>query len=368
MCLQPDHELGRVEFVAKGELQLASRHASLAQEHGLMMLSILATSAAYREAARTLDDAAWKSFGMCIGTNFSSLEYFAKIRGLDWLSALKRIPQAQDMRPYIKQRFPDLQADHPHTYVVPTHNEPLRRPMYKGQNQVPIQSNQYSDRSFETHERPEGWASNKPYPSDPTTISKAVCDLCKTCKCACDPLNCNAIVKPLVEVTNYGEKGNGIRVLQPIKRGDILEEYVGEIKHIRDMDHNVYSFGLDFQGNSSSAYIDAQFLGNWTRFINHSCEASAKFELKVIGQRLRVMIVATKDVDMFDELTIDYGSFFWFHHKTLCKCGSRHCVSKSPPGTMDICDDTFPDIKNTSRTGGKQYGQDPPRPYCNFYR
>lgn len=302
-----------------------------------MMLSILAASAAYREAARTLDDATWHSFGNCVGTNFSSLEYFAKIRGLDWLTALKRMPRVQHVGPYVKQRFPGLQADHPHTYIVPTHNEPLRRPTYKGQNQIPVQSNQYSAKNFGRHERPEGWAPNQPYPSNPTIITKAPCDLCKRYKCACDPLNCNAVVRPLVEITNYGPKGNGIRVLQPIKRGDILEEYVGEIKHIWDTDHNVYSYSLDSEGNSSFAYIDAQFLGNWTRFINHSCEATAKFELKVIGQRLRIMIIATEDVDMFDELTIDYGSFYWFHHKTLCKCGSAHCVSRNAAGPMEIC-------------------------------
>lgn len=357
-----------MQSVAKAEIRLASRHANLALNHGFMMLSILATSAAYREAARTLDDAMWDSFGACIGTNFSSLEYFAKIRGLDWLTALKRMPQFQQMQPYIKQRFPDLQADHPHTYIVPTHNEPLRRPTYKGQDQVPIQSNQYSAGSFGRHERPQGWASTQSYPSDPTVIPEARCNLCEKHKCACDPHNCDAIVKPLVEITNYGEKGNGIRVLQPVKKGDILEEYIGEIKHTRDMDDSVYSFSLDLEGNTSSAYIDAQRLGNWTRFINHSCEASAKFELKVIGQRIRVMIVANKDVDMFDELTIDYGSFFWFRHKTLCKCGSPYCVSKNVAGPMDLCRDPSPDLKNASRTGGNWKDQYPSRPYCDFYR
>lgn len=356
-----------MELVAKAELRLASRHASLALNHGFMMLSILATSAAYREAARTLDDATWDTFGMCIGANFSSLEYFAKIRGLDWLAALKRIPQFRQIQPYVKQRFPGLQANHPHTYIVPTHNGPLQRPTCRGKDQVPVQSNQYSARSFRRHERPQGWASNKSYPSDPTFIPKVLCELCKKYKCACDPLDCDVVVKPLVEITNYGEKGNGIRVLQPIKKGDIVEEYVGEIKHIRDMDDNVYSFSLDYEGNTSSAYIDAQFRGNWTRFINHSCEASAKFELKIIGQRIRVMIVATKDVNTFDELTIDYGSFFWFRHKTLCKCGSPHCVSrKNLPGPMDLCRDPSPGLKNASRIGGKWKSQYPPRPYCNL--
>lgn len=368
MCLQPDHGLGRVELVAKAELRLASRHATLAQNHGFMMLSILAASAAYREAARTLDDATWHSFGVCIGTNFASLEYFAKIRGLDWLTALKRMPRVQHVGPNVKQRFPGLQADHPHTFIVPTHNEPLRRPTYKDQNQVPIQSNQYSAKSFGKHESPEGQASNIPYPSDPTIITRSPCDLCQKHKCACDPLSCNAIFKPLVEIKNYGDKGNGIRMLQPIKRGDILDEYVGEIKHIRDMDHNVYSYSLDSEGNSSSAYVDAQFLGNWTRFINHSCEATAKFELKVIGQRLRVMVVATKNVDMYDELTIDYGSFFWFHHKTLCKCGSPYCVSRDSAGPMDICETPSSNLKNVSRAGPKWNDQDPPRAYCNLNR
>lgn len=354
MRLQPDNGLGRMGLVAKVELRLAFRHAGVAEHHGFMMLSILATSAAYREAARTLDDATWDSFGMCIQANFSSLEYFAKIRGLDWLAALRRIPQFQQTQPYVKQRFPDLQADHPHTYIVPRHKEPLRRPKYKGRDQVPIQSNQYSSRSFGRHDRPKGWPFAKSYPSDPTVTTKVPCYLCSQYKCACDTLDCDVVVKPLVEIINYGEKGNGIRVLQPIKKGDILDEYVGEIKHASDMDDNVYSFSLDFEDSSSFAYIDAQFLGNWTRFINHSCDASAKFELKVIGRRLRAMIVATKDVDMFDELTIDYGAFFWMNHNSLCKCGSPNCenVDRRITEPMDLCRDPPPTFRKSYRTGG----------------
>lgn len=331
------------------------------------MLSILATSAAYREAARCLDDVTWDFFMMCIEANFCSLEYFAKIRGLDWVTALKRIPQLQKIKPDLKQRFPGLQADHPHTYVVPTHNEPLGRPTYKGQVQVPIQSNQYSARSFGRHERPQGWEPTKPYPSNPTVMTKAPCELCARYKCNCDPLDCDAVVKPLVEITNYGEKGRGIRVLQPIKKGDILEEYIGEIKHTLDLDDKMYSFSLNYGGNKTSACIDAQYIGNWTRFINHHCDASTKFELKVIGQRLRVMVVATKDIDMFDELTIDYGCFYWYEHNTICKCGSPHCVSKNlSAGPMDLCKDPTPDFKNVRRFSRNWFGQWPPRPFVNF--
>ena len=37
--------------------------------------------------------------------------------------------------------------------------------------------------------------------------------------------------------------------------------------------------------------ISAKKVGNWTRFINHSCRAST-----TVGDRVRIMVVARRDV------------------------------------------------------------------------
>lgn len=291
-----------------------------------MMLSILASSAAFREAARTFDEDTWHSFEEYIRVNFISLEYFAKIRGLDWLTALRRQTRSQhDIRTNLKDRYPEIQPDHPHAFIVPGPKEPLCRPRYKNQDQINIPHNQFSAAEFGQYPPPYGWPPSKPYPSDPT-ITRARCHICRKTGCGCDPLDRDEVVKPLVEIVNYGIKGNGIRVLQPLKAGDILDEYVGEIRSTSYNDpDDVYTFSFEHGDSPPMAYISSEFVGNWTRFVNHSCDASTHFEMKVVGRRWRAMIIATRDVAIFEELTIDYGSGYWIDGQRLCKCGSDYC-------------------------------------------
>lgn len=326
VALEPDHGLGRARLVATADTRLAFRYSDFASAHGFMMLSILATSAAFREAARTLDEAIWKSVGRFIRANYYSLEYFAKIRGLRWQLALNRIPQFQQViQPHLKERCPGIESAHPHTYVVPRPQELLRRPRYKGQDQINIDDNIYLAETFAKYEAPRNWPVDLRYPSDPT-LSKMPCHICGKRDCACDTLDCDRVTKPLVEIVDCGEKGNGIRLLQPIKRGDILDEYVGEIKSTQvKLDDTAYSLCLDVGYDNTVAFISSQFKGNWTRFINHSCRASAKFQNIVIGRRLRSMIVAVRNVDIFEELTIDYGLNYWEGSRQLCKCHEPNC-------------------------------------------
>ncbi len=340
--LQPDNGLGRVEKLAQGEVHLTFRYSRFVIDHGIMMLSILATSAAFREAARSLDEATWNLLGKYISNNFISLEYFAKIRGLDWQAAPRRLPQCEQIiLAHLRERYPGITADHPHTYVVPQSGWALRPPQCKNHDQINVLSNQFCAATFGQYPAPLGWPITKRYPSDPM-ITRAQCHLCGKTGCACDPLDCAAVTRPLVEIVHYGERGNGIRVLQPIKKGDILDEYVGEIQSIYGIADDVYSFVFEISEGFPLAYISSERVGNWTRFINHSCNASASFEVKVIGRRWRVMIVATRNVDVFEELTVDYGDGYWVGGKRLCKCKSLDCkfntwkkVLKAEPMEVD---------------------------------
>lgn len=326
IALQSDHGLGRAKSIATTETRLAIRYSVFASTYGFMMLSILASSAAFREAARTVGEDTWRSLGKFIRANLYSLEYFAKIRGLKWRLALERISQyKQVIQPHLMERCPDIKSAHPHTYIVPRPKESLRRPTYKGRSQINIQENIYWAKIFAKYEAPWNWPDKVPYPSNPT-LTKDSCELCGKCNCACDILDCDRVTRPLVEIVNCGEKGNGIRLLQPIKKGDILDEYVGEIKPVQtEADDRVYTLSLDVGNGNVTALISSEFQGNWTRFINHSCRASTKFKPMVIARRLRNMVVATRDVDSFEELTIDYGSSYWEGGTKLCKCRENNC-------------------------------------------
>ncbi|GAA6043428.1 hypothetical protein JCM8097_002851 [Rhodosporidiobolus ruineniae] len=111
-----------------------------------------------------------------------------------------------------------------------------------------------------------------------------------------------------------GNRGFGLKTMVPIKKGDFVIEYRGEII-TRDesyrrvltayKDKPSYYF-LDYDGHE---VIDAGARGNSSRFINHSCGPN----LHVVRWRLAAMeeyqmgIFALHDIPAGTELTYDYG-------------------------------------------------------------
>lgn len=142
---------------------------------------------------------------------------------------------------------------------------------------------------------------------------------------------------PRFERFHSPDKGFGLRVLEPVKAGQLVIEYVGEVileeeKERRLLDHakntpddkNMYIMEL-----SKGVYIDARFKGSVSRFINHSCDPNChllKWRVKGVN---RIAITALKDIKPGEELSYDYQ----FHTKQAMewKC---HCKSKKCRGTM----------------------------------
>lgn len=53
--------------------------------------------------------------------------------------------------------------------------------------------------------------------------------------------------------------------------------------------------------------------GNWTRFINHldAEDANCQFESCVFAGKLRILVVAKRDLRMGEELYVDYGPSYF---------------------------------------------------------
>jgi hypothetical protein len=76
--------------------------------------------------------------------------------------------------------------------------------------------------------------------------------------------------------------------------------------------------------------IDAQRAGNWTRFINHSCEPHAQFRIARVGDMHVMIVEAARNIPAGVELTVDYGSdYYGVSSWRTCHCGARKCVSKA---------------------------------------
>ena len=104
---------------------------------------------------------------------------------------------------------------------------------------------------------------------------------------------------------------------------------MGEIYPATDTSDPIYGFdfSLPHQGlDDTIAVISAKRYGNWTRFINHSCDASARFHTVRVGERYRVVVKSVREVGLFEELTVDYGEAYWNGRR--CQCGAEGCCER----------------------------------------
>ncbi|XP_076897473.1 histone-lysine N-methyltransferase ASHR3-like [Bidens hawaiensis] len=137
-----------------------------------------------------------------------------------------------------------------------------------------------------------------------------------TSACACSE---NCTNRPFdqedkkVKVVKTKHCGWGVEADEFIDKGDYIIEYVGEAiddalceKRFWDMKGkrvtNFYVVAVRKDLN-----IDAQFKGNESRFINHSCDPNCIMEKWDVNGETRLGIFAAKAIEPKEALTFDYG-------------------------------------------------------------
>lgn len=116
--------------------------------------------------------------------------------------------------------------------------------------------------------------------------------------------------------------GFGAFVVEPIRKGEFIGEYTGEVISSAEADRRgiIYDrkrMSFLFDLNASYA-IDAAKMGNLTRFINHasSAEEGLNCEAKIVlvnGEH-RIKFLATRDIAPGAELLFNYGRIFAEKH------------------------------------------------------
>ena len=136
---------------------------------------------------------------------------------------------------------------------------------------------------------------------------------------------------PGLERFMTSERGWGIRTTEPIKSGDFILEYIGEVVSEQVFKHRMaeqyqndqhhYCLNLD-----SGMVIDGYRKANEGRFVNHSCEPNCEMQKWSVNGFYRIGLFALRDILPNEELSYDYNfDNFNIETQQVCRCGSAKC-------------------------------------------
>ena len=136
------------------------------------------------------------------------------------------------------------------------------------------------------------------------------------------------------EIRHAGDDfGYGIYARQDIEEDTIIGPYVGEILPEKKSGDRSRAYFMGFNtgvchGKTElfQGLIDAEKTGNWTRFINHSCNPNTYFTVSRVGKSRTCVVATLRDIKAGEEVTADYGDAYFLYMKNLaCRCGAEKC-------------------------------------------
>ncbi|EDL37437.1 mCG16344 [Mus musculus] len=136
---------------------------------------------------------------------------------------------------------------------------------------------------------------------------------------------------PETKIIKTDGKGWGLVAKRDIRKGEFVNEYVGELideeecmarikyAHENDITH-FYMLTID-----KDRIIDAGPKGNYSRFMNHSCQPNCETLKWTVNGDTRVGLFAVCDIPAGTELTFNYNLDCLGNEKTVCRCGASNC-------------------------------------------
>ncbi|KAF9126225.1 Histone-Lysine N-Methyltransferase ash1l [Mortierella sp. 14UC] len=127
------------------------------------------------------------------------------------------------------------------------------------------------------------------------------------------------------------ERGFGIQTTAPIKKGNLVIEYRGEVisqaechKRMEGIYKNNKNFY--FLEYEKGEVVDACQKGTNARFVNHSCSPNSQIEKWFLNGEMSIGIFAAQDIPAGAEISYDYNfSSFSGAQKQKCRCGAANC-------------------------------------------
>ncbi|PIA46038.1 hypothetical protein AQUCO_01600362v1 [Aquilegia coerulea] len=169
------------------------------------------------------------------------------------------------------------------------------------------------------------------------------CTNCDDCVCRVQSISCSkdcncsetCTNRPFrkekkVKVAKTEHCGWGVEAAEPIKEGEFVIEYIGEV--IDDAMCEKRLWRLKDRGDENfylceirkNFTIDATYKGNLSRYVNHSCDPNCRMEKWELDGETRVGIFAMRSIEVGEPLTYDYR-FVCFGSNVDCHCGASNC-------------------------------------------
>uniref|UniRef100_A0A3Q3IJJ9 Nuclear receptor binding SET domain protein 2 n=1 Tax=Monopterus albus TaxID=43700 RepID=A0A3Q3IJJ9_MONAL len=172
------------------------------------------------------------------------------------------------------------------------------------------------------------------YTADISEIPKCNCKLTDERPCGgerCCNQDFTKRLYPETKIIKTPGKGWGLIALRDIKKGEFVNEYIGElideeecrarIKYAQENNiTDFYMLTID-----KDRIIDAGPKGNYSRFMNHSCQPNCETQKWTVNGDTRVGLFAVCDIPAGTELTFNYNLDCLGNEKTVCRCGAPNC-------------------------------------------
>ncbi len=118
----------------------------------------------------------------------------------------------------------------------------------------------------------------------------------------------NANFKLEIKKSSIDCAGNGVFTLEPIKKNTVIGQYIG---NIRDPEH-ACNHGKYSVETKSGKLIDAYFYPRTIMaMINDSYGSKFTNNCKLQVYELEAEIISTRDIQVNEELFLDYGNYYW---------------------------------------------------------
>ncbi|XP_075063136.1 histone-lysine N-methyltransferase NSD3 isoform X4 [Mixophyes fleayi] len=136
---------------------------------------------------------------------------------------------------------------------------------------------------------------------------------------------------PETEIFRTDRRGWGLICKKDIRKGEFVNEYVGELideeecrlRMKRSHENGITNFYL--LTVTKDRIIDAGPKGNYSRFMNHSCNPNCETQKWTVNGDIRVGLFALCDIPQGTELTFNYNLDCLGNGRTECHCGADNC-------------------------------------------